>query len=134
LTAAPRSAGSIIRKVLAALVLVPLAVLIVAFAVANRQDVTVSFDPFSSNIPAASVTQPLFVVIIVVLIAGVVIGGAASWLRHGGWRRTARRLEREVALLRSELETRKQTAGVAPVNLPEPVEPPERLKLRPPLH
>ena len=38
---------------------------------ANRQAVTVSFDPFSSASPAYAATLPLFVVIFVVLILGV---------------------------------------------------------------
>ena len=53
----------------------PLAVVIIAFAVANRQIVTVSLDPFSGDEPAASVTLPLFALVIVLLIVGVLIGG-----------------------------------------------------------
>ncbi|MFZ3224205.1 MAG: DUF1049 domain-containing protein, partial [Xanthobacteraceae bacterium] len=60
-----------------------LGVILIAFAVANRQAVTVSFDPFNTANPAASVALPLFALVIVLLIAGVVIGGSASWLRHG---------------------------------------------------
>ena len=90
--AAIRPASRCVRKIVAALILVPLAIVIVAFAVANRQTVTVSLDPFSSEQPAASVTLPLFALIIVLLIVGVVIGGIAAWLRQGKWRRTARRL------------------------------------------
>ena len=41
-----------LRRIIAALILVPLAIVLIAFAVANRQDVTVSFDPFSSVAPA----------------------------------------------------------------------------------
>ena len=37
-----------LRKIVTAIIVVPLAAVIVAFAVANRQTVTVSFDPFSS--------------------------------------------------------------------------------------
>ena len=37
-----------LRKIVAAVILVPLAIIIIAFAVANRQIVTVSFDPFNS--------------------------------------------------------------------------------------
>ena len=43
------------RKIVTAIILVPLAVVIIAFAVANRQIVTVSFDPFSVTEPAAVV-------------------------------------------------------------------------------
>jgi len=120
----------LLRKIVAALILVPLAALIVAFAVANRQNVTVSLDPFNSNEPAASVALPLFVLVIVLLIAGVVIGGIAAWLRQSKWRRTARRLDRELDELRVEFDGLKRT-GEAP-NFPE-ADPPPRLKLRPPV-
>jgi uncharacterized integral membrane protein len=133
LNAAPRSAGSVLRKIVAAVILIPLAIVIVAFAVANRQNVTVSLDPFNPDVPAASVTQPLFVVIVAVLILGVIIGGIAAWLRQSKWRRTARRLEREVVELRRERDGLKRTAG-APGLVPEAAPPPERLQLKPPGH
>jgi uncharacterized integral membrane protein len=121
----------VLRKIVAALILVPLGIVLIAFAVANRQSVTVSFDPFSAQGPAASVTLPLFALIIILLIAGVVIGGSASWLRHGRWRRAARRLERDLDKLREELDMHKRAAGAAAI--PHAAEPPERLQLRPPV-
>jgi uncharacterized integral membrane protein len=132
LSGAARSAASILRRTVAVLVLLPLAVVIVAFAVANRQEVTVSFDPFSSGAPAASVTLPLFGLILAVLILGVVIGGVTGWLRHGGWRRAARRLDREVSELRSEIDALKGVPAGGQ-KAPEPAEPPERLRLRVPV-
>jgi len=133
LNGAPRSAGRVVRNIIAALILVPLAVIIIAFAVANRQIVTVSLDPFSAEHPAASVTLPLFGLILVLLIVGVLIGGIAAWPRQSKWRRTARRLEREVGDLRTEIEEFKRTAGiVGGSGLPERAEPPERLQLQPP--
>ncbi len=100
MTREPRSAGSVLRKFVAAVILIPLAIVIIAFAVANRQIVTVSLDPFSSEHPASSVTLPLFALILLLLIAGVVIGGVAAWLRQAQWRRVARRLEREADVAR----------------------------------
>ena len=132
MTGKPRSAASIFRKIVAALILVPLAIVIIAFALANRQSVTVSFDPFSADQPAASLTLPLFALVIVLLILGVMIGGIAGWLRHGRWRRAARRLEREADALRGELESCKRTAGTSG-NATEPAEPPPPLKLMPPV-
>ncbi len=126
-----RSAGNTFRKIIAALILVPLAVVIIAFAVANRQIVTVSLDPFSAEHPAASLTLPLFALVIVLLVIGVLIGGIAAWLRQSKWRRTARRLEREIADLHIEIEAFKRSAGVTSVNAP--AAPPERLQLRPPI-
>jgi uncharacterized integral membrane protein len=132
LSLTPRPAGSPFRKIVAALVLVPLAVVIIALAVANRQPVTVSLDPFSADRPAASVTLPLFALVIVLLVAGVLIGGMASWLRHGKWRRAARRLEREAARLRDEIDAHKRVAGAPPAP-PVSVKPPEPLKLQAPV-
>jgi uncharacterized integral membrane protein len=134
LTGAARSAGNRIRKIIAAVILVPLAVIIVALAVANRQIVTVSFDPFSAEHPAASLTLPLFALVIVLLVLGVLIGGIAAWLRQSKWRRTARRLEREIADLHIEIEALKRSTGAAPgTGIGAPAAPPERLQLRPPL-
>jgi uncharacterized integral membrane protein len=133
LTGAARSTASVIRKIIAAVILVPLAVVIIAFAVANRQIVTVSLDPFSAEHPAASLTLPLFALVIVLLVLGVLIGGIAAWLRQSKWRRTARRLEREIADLHIEIEALKGTAGVSATSINAPAAPPERLQLRPPL-
>ena len=116
-----------LRKIIAALILVPLAVVIIAFAVANRQTVTVSLDPFSGAEPAASVTLPLFALILVLLLVGVVIGGAASWLRQGRWRGAARRLERDLRELRQKFEAHGDATAV-----PQDGIPPARLRLRPP--
>ena len=119
-----------LRRIVAALILVPLAVVIIALAMANRQIVTVSLDPFSASEPAASLTLPLFALLIVLLVLGVIVGGVAAWLGQGKWRRTARRLGREAGDLRNELEALKTSA--APANIPRRASPPQRLKLRPP--
>jgi uncharacterized integral membrane protein len=93
----------VFRKIVTALIVVPLAVIIIAFAVANRQMVTVSFDPTSSTNPVYAATVPLFVLIFVLLILGVIIGGIAAWLRQSPWRRTARKLDADVRALHDEL-------------------------------
>jgi uncharacterized integral membrane protein len=128
----PRSSGGVLRKIVAAVILIPLAVVIVAFAVANRQIVTVSLDPFSSEHPATSLNLPLFVLVIGLLIAGVVIGGAASWLRHGHLRRTARRFERDIRELRSELASLRHVPSSS-ASVPETGKARERLQLRAPV-
>ena len=102
-----------LRKIVAAVILVPLAVIIIAFAVANRALVTVSFDPFSAGEPAASVTLPLFALIILLLIVGVLIGGVAAWLRQGKWRGAARRFERELHHLRGKVAARHRRDDLA---------------------
>jgi len=103
-----------LRRTGTALIVVPLAAIIIAFAVANRQTVMVSFDPFSSTSPAYAVTLPLFAVILAVLILGVLTGGVAAWLRQGKWRRSARRLDVEVRALHNEIAAARARYSSAP--------------------
>ena len=93
-----------VRKLVFWLILVPLAIVILMFAVANREIVTVSFDPFSSVSPAAAISVPLFVLIFILVVIGVIIGGVAAWLRQSGYRRAARRRDADVGALRREIE------------------------------
>jgi uncharacterized integral membrane protein len=120
------------RKIVTTIIVVPLAVVLIAFAVANRQMVTVSFDPFSVTEPAAVLTLPLFALIILLLIVGVLIGGAAAWLRQSRWRAAARRLEHEVADLRAKVDALGGPTGEATI-VPNGGNPPQRLRLRPPV-
>jgi uncharacterized integral membrane protein len=95
----------VLRRIVSMLIVVPMAVILIAFAVANRQSVTVSFDPFSSASPAYAATLPLFVLIFALLILGVLIGGAAAWIGQTKWRRTAGKLDGEVRALHQELDS-----------------------------
>ena len=92
------------RKIVSAVILVPLAVVIIVFAVANRQSVTVSFDPFSTASPAYAVTLPLFALIVMMIILGVLIGGTVAWVGQARWRRSARTLDSYVRTLHQELD------------------------------
>jgi uncharacterized integral membrane protein len=112
----------VFRKIVTWIVIIPLAVAIVAFAVANRQAVTVSFDPFSAAAPAYAATLPLFAILFAVLILGVLIGGTAAWLRQGKWRRAARKLDGEMRALHQEMDAVRRRFGTAekPDAPPEP--------------
>ena len=81
-------AKQMIRKVLKSMLMIPTAVVLVALAVANRQPVTVSFDPFDPSDLDLAMTVPLYVVGFTVLIAGVVLGGIAVRLKQGKWLRS----------------------------------------------
>jgi uncharacterized integral membrane protein len=92
------------RKFLTSLIVIPLGLIFVVFAVANRHFVTVSFDPFNAASPSVSVSLPLFVLIIAVAILGVIAGGCATWFSQRRWRRAARRHEADARLARSQLD------------------------------
>src|ERR1700691_5289347 len=94
----------LMRKFFTALVLIPLGLIFIVFAVANRHLVTVSFDPFNSSDPSLGLTLPLFVVIIAVAIAGVAAGGSATWFRQRHWRRAARQHEADARQMRAQLD------------------------------
>jgi uncharacterized integral membrane protein len=89
------------RRLLVWAILLPLAVVFLVFAVANRASVTISFDPFSATAPAYAVTVPLFLVMFVALILGVIVGSFAMLPRQLHWWRAARRAEREAEHLRA---------------------------------
>jgi uncharacterized integral membrane protein len=102
-----------IHKIVAALFLVPIAVVFVAFAVANRQAVVVSLDPFDQAHPAFALAVPLFALLLAVAIGGVVIGGVAAWLRQSKWRRAARLAQARARELAAELDQLKRQTGMA---------------------
>ena len=118
------------RKIATWIVIIPIAAVIIAFAVANRQAVTVSFDPFSAASPAYAATLPLFAVIFVVLILGVIIGGIAAWVGQHKWRHAARRLDGEVRSLQQEIDLR--NAREIYRGQPSPAAPPTQPAILPP--
>ncbi len=101
------------RKFFTAVVVIPLGLIFIVFAVANRHFVTVSFDPFNSVDPALAVTLPLFVLIIAVAILGVVAGGMATWFRQRHWRRAARQYEADARRTRSEMADLRTAAAIS---------------------
>lgn len=66
-------------KLLRWFILPPVALIAMALAIANRQDVTFSFDPFNPVQPALGVTMPLALIVIIALGLGILIGGLAAW-------------------------------------------------------
>ncbi|MFK4511873.1 DUF1049 domain-containing protein [Bradyrhizobium daqingense] len=103
------------RKFLTALIVIPLGLILVTFAVANRQFVTVSFDPFMTDDPSLSVTLPLFLLLTLVTAFGVLAGGCAVWLGQRHWRRAARRNDADARAARGELaDLRARMAAARP--------------------
>ncbi|MDP2618936.1 MAG: LapA family protein [Hyphomicrobiales bacterium] len=100
-----------IKKIVYIVVLGPIALIVIAFCVANRQLVDFSYDPLGGADPTMTLRLPLFVLILAGILIGIVAGGFAAWLRQGKWRRSARvnaheaaRWQREAQELRQRLE------------------------------
>ncbi|MEQ1770719.1 MAG: lipopolysaccharide assembly protein LapA domain-containing protein [Devosia sp.] len=98
-----------LRRIVGWIILVPLCLALIVFALANRQTIVLNFNPFvpaeAANAPGIGV--PLFLVLFTVLLFGVLLGGVSTWFaqsqhRRGErtWRRESERLNRELAAIR----------------------------------
>ncbi len=113
------------KRFLTWLFALPIGIVVVALAVANRRPVTLSLDPFRPDDPALAVTLPLFLPILGAVVLGVVLGGVAVWFGQGKHRKAARvgrretnRLEAERSALAAEVAAR--DGVVAGLALPKP--------------
>ena len=88
------------------LLLLPLIVLFVAFAIANRHIVTLSLDPTPISIRA-----PLYSFVLAGIFVGLLAGGLIAWLRAGRWRSQLRDEQRSVRRLESELRQAENAAN-----------------------
>ncbi|HEY1632807.1 MAG TPA: hypothetical protein VGF56_15930 [Rhizomicrobium sp.] len=63
---------------------IPAVLVAAVVAVANRQDVFLSLDPFSYETPAVAFRLPLFAVIFIAIGLGILLGWAASAVTRRG--------------------------------------------------
>jgi uncharacterized integral membrane protein len=95
-------------RFLKVLILILLAIVLLGFAFANHHDVTVSFDPFAAIDSAAfSIAAPLFAVVIVAAMLGVVAGALATWVSQGRHRRASRQNRAEAEKWRAQVQALK---------------------------
>ena len=95
------------------LLIVPLLVLLVTFALSNSHDVRVALWP----VPGA-VEIPVSIALLVAMAVGVLFGAVMLWVPALGLRRRARRAEQAAELLESQIRQLK-ARNAAPV-LPAP--------------
>ncbi len=91
------------RRILNWVIWLPVTVLMVGFAVANRQWITVSFDPFTATDPVASIGMPLWALLFCGLFIGAVFGWIACWFGQGKWRKSSREVRQELRRAQDEL-------------------------------
>lgn len=88
---------------------------LITLAVANRHGVVMALDPFNPQRPVVAIELPFYAYLFGMLILGVVIGGLATWMSQGKWRRTARTRTQEALRWKAEAErlTRERDQRVA---------------------
>jgi len=103
------------------IVLAPALVAGVALAVANRTPVVVGFDPFNHDAPLLAVQAPLFLVMFVCVLSGILLGGLVTWLAGAPQRRQARLHARELKRLQTGMPAPPAAAnGTASAQTPAP--------------
>lgn len=102
-------------------VLVPLAIILIALAVANRGAVSFTLDPFNPGNPALTLELPLFVLLFVALGLGMIVGSLATWVKQGRYRKMARQRGLEAEALRKAVPTPPKPRPIPPTPaLPKP--------------
>jgi uncharacterized integral membrane protein len=92
----------------------PLAILVIAFAIANRRWTTLSLDPFSHEAPKLAIDLPLWLLFFLGILVGLLVGWAAAWLAQGKYRKAAREARAETTNLQAELaDLRRDKAAIA---------------------
>jgi uncharacterized integral membrane protein len=91
------------NRILTWVVFVPVAIVLVALAVANRAPAQFTIDPFNPGNPGLTVALPLFVYLFAALAVGLIVGSIATWLRQGRYRKAARESAAESRSLREQL-------------------------------
>jgi len=105
-----------VLRLLKFLLVLPLAIVLVLFGVANRQIVTLVVDPLSPAAEAFKVSVPLFVFFFGTLAVGAVIGSMTTWFAQGRHRKAERQFRRERDRLQDECARLKaQSTPAAPL-------------------
>jgi uncharacterized integral membrane protein len=107
------------NRILTWVVFVPVAIVLVALAVANRAPAAFTIDPFNPGNPGLTVALPLFVYLFAALGIGLIVGSVATWLRQGHYRKAARDSQAEVRALRDQAMRSAPPAPAGPA-LPPP--------------
>jgi len=104
-----------LRRIFNWIVGLPVAVLVIVFAVANRQWIVVSLDPLHRDQPLVAINMPLWALFFCGLFVGLLAGWIAAWLAQGKWRKAAREARIEAVKAHQEHERLKRVADTRAV-------------------
>jgi uncharacterized integral membrane protein len=93
-----------LRRFVLVLVALPVAVLLITLAVANRHGVRLVLDPFRPDEPVLSLLLPFYAYLFGTLLVGILVGGLVMWLTQARWRRSARRRAAEAQRWQAEAD------------------------------
>lgn len=105
-------------RIVTTIFLIILAPFLVAFFVANRAPVTISFDPFSASDPAYASTMPLWAGLSATLLIGFFLGALGMWISTSKLRKQTREQKRRVRELEREVVLAEERMPEGGTNLP----------------
>jgi uncharacterized integral membrane protein len=85
-------------KLLYWLIALPIGLILIVFSVSNRDGVVVSFSPLPYEM-----SIPLFLLVFVIFVVGVLVGGLLGWMGGHGARRRSRERRRRIMELEAAL-------------------------------
>jgi hypothetical protein len=108
------------KKIIAILIAFPAALILISLALANRHPVRLALNPFQPADNVLAISLPFYTYLLLALMAGVALGGVATWFNQGHFRNKYRdhkskadRLQRETERLireRDEMVTAGKSA------------------------
>jgi uncharacterized integral membrane protein len=94
-----------LRRITWFLFAIPAGLILIVAMFANKHWVTLNLDPFREVADSTiSVNLPLYAYLMASLVAGVILGGMATWVKQGRWRKTARQRGQEAMRWEAEAE------------------------------
>jgi len=82
-----------LKRMIAALIIVPVALILIVFIIANREMMSVHFNPFDMEDLTLTLHAPAFVFLFAALAIGVVVGSITTWLSQHAYRKKARLID-----------------------------------------
>jgi uncharacterized integral membrane protein len=93
-------------------VLALVALVLILFAVSNRESVSVELWPLP-----ALIELPLYLVVLGTLLVGFFAGELVAWVRNWRWRRDARRSRDRIAVLERELDVARSPRAMSTASI-----------------
>lgn len=98
------------KRLVGLLIFVPIGIIVVALAVANRQIITVSIPPQVGDAPLYSFSLPLFALLFATLFMGMLLGSFATWLTQARHRKQARQQKQQADKMANEASKQAERA------------------------
>ena len=98
------------KRLIFIVVVLPIALLLVALAVANRQTIALNYNPIQPDFPGHQIAAPMFVFLFAVFVLGMIVGSMATWLKQSRYRRRARAKEAEAEEWRFKADKERERA------------------------